>query len=122
MIDPQNEFLNNCAITQALQDEGTMRHNQADVAVSDLDYRAEDANKLFHAYPNPVGDEFLLSYKDANRMELLNALGAVLLTRELGEKSGQEMIDVSSLPTGVYFVRLYHTDDSTQTKKVIVSR
>lgn len=69
-------------------------------------------NKNITIYPNPASDkvtvEFTGAFKETN-LVLVDIEGQQLLTRQITELKTQ--IDISSLPRGVYFVRL--TNDST---------
>jgi hypothetical protein len=65
-------------------------------------------------YPNPSTDQiFITSEKDINYVEILDATGKIL-------HSGTEMlIDISSFPSSIYFVKIVYKDQSIDTEKLI---
>jgi subtilisin-like proprotein convertase family protein len=76
-------------------------------------------------YPNPAYAELNLIYNfysvDDVNMFMTNAVGEIVLTKNLIGHTGSQMIDISQLSRGVYFVHV--TDgNTTRTLKVIVAR
>lgn len=78
-------------------------------------------------YPNPATDVVKLDVTTANNKtttnnsyKVVNVLGDVVMSKSLGEISGtySETIDMSSLPTGVYFVQMI-IDGKNTTKKIV---
>src|SRR5690554_2647564 len=71
----------------------------------------------FRAYPNPVKDFFTVSYnKEITNVTVINMLGQTLMTKSVNATDTQ--IDMTSLPTGNYFVKVT-TEGAVKTVKVI---
>ncbi|MEW6470278.1 MAG: T9SS type A sorting domain-containing protein [Bacteroidota bacterium] len=70
------------------------------------------------AYPNPAHDELHLLIHDDCRMYILNAMGDILVSRELG--TGGHLIDVSLLPAGLYL--LYLSNGAGHHTKTIIKQ
>jgi len=71
----------------------------------------------FTFYPNPVKDVLNLSYsKNIDNVQIMNILGQEVLAKSIN--ATQATIDMSSLPTGAYLVRLA-SDNQVKTIKVI---
>ncbi len=69
-------------------------------------------------HPNPVADVLTLSdTQHAVRVELLNALGQVILSEQV--KGPQHQLDLSTLPAGSYMVRTIGKDRTGRTAHVI---
>ena len=69
-------------------------------------------------YPNPASGFFVLSGVDASGQAIIyNAIGEQIGTWKL--ISGNNKIDVSKLPKGIYFVQI-KTGDTIVTKKIII--
>lgn len=67
-----------------------------------------------HIYPNPVQDILNISLTDIQRMDVYNLLGKMVLS----DLYPDSKINVSSLPKGVYFVKIF-TEDNCYTEKFI---
>lgn len=77
-------------------------------------------------YPNPASESFIVSitgnHSRALREELVDITGRVVIQNSISETNWEERrIDVSGLPTGIYWYRLY-MEHEVVTKKVIISR
>ena len=73
-------------------------------------YEKED----LHVYPNPVKDMLNISLTDVQNVEIYDLLGKMMFS----EAHPDSRIDVSSLPQGVYFVKII-TDNDYYTEKFI---
>ena len=69
---------------------------------------------LLEVYPNPCSDYLYLKNKNIDKQQakyplirVLDVYGKVLKTAELSSFDGQIMLDVSSLPSGMYFIEGY---------------
>ena len=73
-----------------------------------------------NAYPNPAQDEvrFEVTGIDAERIELTNVAGQVVLELEVDE--AVNMIDVSHLEAGVYMYSLYTSKGKKTAKKLMI--
>jgi hypothetical protein len=72
-------------------------------------------------YPNPVSDFLKIrglsqTKSPIKKTEVLNNYGTVVISRLSFPVDG---MNVSSLPTGIYFLKTYHNDGSSKVKKVI---
>ena len=77
------------------------------------------SNTTLNLSPNPAMDKITISIPiafEAGKLTLVNIQGQQLITRPITEKKTQ--IDISSLPGGVYFVRLTN-DRTVETGKFI---
>ncbi|WP_321426105.1 T9SS type A sorting domain-containing protein [uncultured Bacteroides sp.] len=77
--------------------------------------KADEQNKLI-VYPNPVSDGFRLNTSEKNvRISIYDLSGSLLLTKQI---SGDEYIDINTLPQGMYMVRAT-TEKGSVTKKIV---
>jgi hypothetical protein len=68
-------------------------------------------------YPNPVGDElYIQSEKPIEKIEILDIAGRVIIDNV--PLTSNNLINVSGLPEGAYFVRVF-VDNQSITKKII---
>lgn len=72
------------------------------------------ARKSAHIYPNPVNHELHLSLEDVQRVEIYDQLGKMILS----ETNPHSTISVSSLPQGIYIVKI-STENECYTEKFI---
>lgn len=71
----------------------------------------------FRAYPNPVKDFFTVSYnKEITNVTVVNMLGQTVFAKTVNATDTQ--IDMTSLPTGNYFVKVT-TEGAVKTVKVV---
>jgi hypothetical protein len=62
------------------------------------------SDKLQKIYPNPTDGKITIDSKEEGNLFIFNSQGYQLLQQEFTEPS--TTVDVSGLPSGVYFVRL----------------
>jgi hypothetical protein len=74
----------------------------------------------FHVYPNPTINTLQLSSPTAiGAVEVFALSGKRILQPQLQEKKAKELtLDVSSLPSGLYIVRIQHLEGSGYAKFV----
>ncbi len=73
-------------------------------------------NKLSY-YPNPVKDIFYLSHsEEIESISVMNTIGQMVLSQNVGSNTVQ--IDMSSLPSGNYFVKIV-ASEAIRTVKII---
>lgn len=85
---------------------------------------SHDINAAFKLYPNPSKDGVVyLEPKNADKgsVEIINALGAVVIREEKNDQLAKVKIDVSTLPEGTYFVR-YKNGKTIVTEKLIITK
>ncbi|HOI01138.1 MAG TPA: T9SS type A sorting domain-containing protein, partial [Bacteroidales bacterium] len=73
-------------------------------------------------YPNPSKGKVVLTVRTVDqemRLEVLDAQGKVLMERNLINANGRHELDLSLLPTGIYHIRCYGSEDSFVQKLVI---
>jgi hypothetical protein len=84
-----------------------------------------DASEL-KIYPNPAKDKLNISYsaatENAIQIDIYNVFGQIVLENKPIKQQGGISIDISTLPTGIYFVRVIANDNSVHEEKVIISR
>jgi uncharacterized protein (TIGR02145 family) len=80
----------------------------------------QDINQLekLQIYPNPVFDRVYINYNETKnaKMQIYNVVGECVLQREL--RRGTNEIDISSLPKGIYIIRLIGEDNAFQQKLI----
>ena len=76
-------------------------------------------NDIFLIYPNPAKGQIniLVNYKDDYLMQLMDAQGRVLISKEMNQNKSE--IDINDLKQGVYFIRIT-TKGFSATQKLIV--
>ena len=79
---------------------------------------------IFNASPNPARDVLDIVYNntmDENTegvVKIVNALGAVVLTQKVVNK-GQNYLDISTLKSGIYLIKL-EVGDNSQVQKITI--
>lgn len=77
-------------------------------------------------FPNPANDRVELVHTDAHaatRLQLFDATGKVVLSRELGTTAGQRRtIDVQGLAPGLYTVQLTDAKGARSVKRLVIDR
>ncbi len=80
----------------------------------------EENDKItFNIFPNPAKDVVSLSFKNSNsrRIKIISVIGETVLDKETSKK--KEILNVSSLKSGVYFIEI-NEGDQKQIKKIIL--
>lgn len=73
----------------------------------------------FSIYPNPASGTFVVSSVDAlSSISVFNALGSQVM--EMADPASIQVIDLSSMPKGIYFIRVQDKDRNTVTRKMIL--
>src|SRR5207248_1498082 len=83
-------------------------------AINDLNSKAEP-----ELYPNPVSQTLVIKHGSLGKeatLTIFNVLGAPVFSPLLQRRTGSELIDVSSLSNGVYFLKI-ETGEQTVNKK-----
>jgi len=113
-----NDTLSNCAVqsvcdylaspTGTIQIEynatGCDSIAEVDSACAYLSNSEVNLQSAFRLYPNPTSTNITIETPAQSQLSILNLHGQELITRQITEPKTQ--IDISSLPAGVYFVRL----------------
>ena len=80
-----------------------------DIAHNDVPENAEEAIAV---YPNPVRDRLMVKAEDLQSVEIYNLVGQKVMV------STFDIVDMSDLNQGIYFVRI-NADGKTVTKRVV---
>jgi len=76
-------------------------------------------NDRITIYPNPMKEELIITSENRiEKIEICDIAGHTVETRLIASLQGNATINVSSLPQGVYLVKIY-TDKGVVTKKVV---
>ena len=103
-----------------IQDSIDVKYKIGDV---DCFLSAEEETKAeISVFPNPANNAFNIVMSNASQetysVELFNLVGERVLVENL--VNGQNTIDVSTLPAGVYFYTIFDGQSTVETKKLIV--
>jgi uncharacterized repeat protein (TIGR03803 family) len=89
-----------------------------------IEQLAGNKNQLM-IYPNPASTQFTIISKQLliNKIEITNLIGQVIFKSALGNLGVKKIINVSSLPPGMYFVSVTSDNNQTITNKIsVISR
>jgi len=101
-----------------------VRFDTESVGIEELE---EGANGISESYPNPAKSVANINYsiaadsKDA-QLVVYSMLGSKVREVTLTEERGTVKLDVSSLPSGMYFYSLVVEDKAISTKKMLVTK
>jgi hypothetical protein len=75
-------------------------------------------------YPNPVRTvlniDFNLELQDVYTLQLISISGQIVYTKEVNSgQSKEEIIEISSYPKGLYFIKIYNSKTSYQEKLIL---
>ncbi|WP_179338493.1 T9SS type A sorting domain-containing protein [Winogradskyella ludwigii] len=75
-------------------------------------------------YPNPVADRLTISRTttDINNITVLNVLGTKVLNKTWTNGTTTTQLDVSTLKSGIYLIKLSNGNNYSITRKIIVSK
>ena len=78
-------------------------------------------NGKFLIYPNPTSDQLTVSFPLLETLDLkiINSLGATVFVKKIESKNSINQIDVSELPSGIYFITIKAKDFIHSTKLII---
>ena len=84
----------------------------------------EKQNKIINVFPNPVTNEIKIQHLESGiqKIIIIDLLGKIILNYNLESSiSDSQSIDVSSLRSGVYFIKIIN-NENTVTKKIIIQK
>lgn len=78
----------------------------------------DNVKSTIRIYPNPISNNLFINSETAiTKIEILNSIGQLMLSKE-NINTISTTLDVSQLPTGIYFVQLQSADRMV-TKKIV---
>jgi hypothetical protein len=80
-------------------------------------HKYED-NLSFEIYPNPTINSFRLEFSPKDIATTSFEINIIDLNNNVLSKTNKNVVDVSFLPSGIYFVRLT-VDNQTKTRRLI---
>lgn len=98
----------------------TDRTEGATVYIDNIDWAGATSSKpaegeRISLYPNPAADRLTVIYPDMNRITITNLVGQQVDDISF-QDSGERVVDVSGLKTGVYFLTVESGGESSTTK------
>lgn len=85
---------------------------------------SHDINAKIKLYPNPANEGFVtvdVPSSNYSKIEVMNILGAVVASQNNTLAEEKVKLDLATLPTGTYFVKV-STGDKSYTEKLIISK
>ena len=74
-------------------------------------------NNYISVFPNPAIEKIIIDIKEKASLEIVNIQGKTIYTRSLQENSN--IVDISDLKTGIYFLR-FKSEDGVAVRKLVV--
>ncbi|MEX2369545.1 MAG: T9SS type A sorting domain-containing protein [Bacteroidales bacterium] len=89
------------------------------IGLNNVSVQSFDHQDLFNIYPVPNNGIFTVEVTEpgVNHVVIRNVLGMVVHDQTVEQK---EVMDVSNLPVGMYFVSLYDSNKKVQTRKFLI--
>ena len=87
------------------------------IKASPEDISTVTAQQQVSIYPNPAHNEITVTGNGLSIITISNTIGQIVQTRKAA--ATQERIDISSLPSGIYFVTVTGTDGRREVSKII---
>ena len=78
-------------------------------------------NEQVTAYPNPTSNELNLNYakSSVSEISILNLLGQTLIEKSFDAATQRQIVNVSTLPSGIYFYQIVNSDLETVEGKFV---
>ena len=94
------------------------QYTQTNVKVGTLGVEDEKKKDRLLVYPNPASDGFTIDFKGSSvaKMEIIDYLGKTIRLGDI--QNGTNTIDLSNLPSGLYFIKV-SDENETFTRKII---
>jgi hypothetical protein len=96
---------------------GNTGYDTVTVSISTVGIKKYSDKSGISVYPNPANDKIFI--EQAKNEEIIGVVVTDLYGKEVFKTSKQTEIDISSLATGVYFIQV-NTTNNTSTQKIIV--
>ncbi|WP_187264559.1 PKD domain-containing protein [Pontibacter beigongshangensis] len=99
----------------------------ADIVLTLTSLEATSASELLTVYPSPAATELFVAIDKAspvtiNAIEIYDSLGRILISLKAKDISEKTLLNVSSLSTGMYYVRANLKDGNSLLKKFIIQK
>lgn len=72
----------------------------------------------FTIWPNPTSGIIRISGNDFNKLEVYNATGQLIISKVNNEKE----LDLSNNPKGIYFLKIYDSNQKAENIKIIINK
>jgi len=120
MTNRINEFTDNCESGQQRSSSGTskpqfVRLKQPKTKTLD----AEIAKSSLVVYPNPANSIVNVSYSKMKQLVITDMTGRTVMTMQLNNENAAQ-INVSSLSKGMYIIKVWSSDNSSATQKLVI--
>ena len=79
-----------------------------------------EVNKTISIFPNPAVNEIVLEGVSNSRVQIINQLGEVVLSKNVYTE--KESIDCSQFVSGTYFIQVIQNNQLVKSKKIVVMR
>jgi hypothetical protein len=106
----------------SIWDTIVIRLNEDDVRLNEI------REGYLQVYPSPTSELLAIKFASIgffssyNSLEVTDALGCIVIESEIVPAKEEELLDITSIPNGLYFLRLVSKNQGTITKRFIVSR
>jgi hypothetical protein len=127
MVDYKIEYLDNRTLEAEFYIKNNDGQSGSDCAwIDDITFprtcyitKVEEvvAPKANAIYPNPTSGSFNIELAEESNVTVFNALGQVV--RHLEKAAGNQQIDLSEAPKGLYFVRIQSGNNVEITKLIV---
>lgn len=113
-----NCFQDNDEVVSKGQNNSTEKNEEDKLSTKDI------IDSELRVFPNPTENIVNVTYtqnlaQDLSAIKLYNPLGVLVKDLKLNTASNSQVLDLSSMSSGVYFLNIYLTDGSISSKKII---
>ena len=79
-----------------------------------------ESNKTSILYPNPASDIVTVKANNIHNITIFDVMGKVVIEKKVANENGPNVIDVKSLPNGIFMVKIVDSLGHVTTNKLIV--
>lgn len=79
-------------------------------------------NVAFTTYPNPFKDKLTITHSGIDKISIFNMTGAKVASFDVSAYDSKTVIDLATLPAGVYFLSTVKQEAIIETKRVVKTR
>ena len=82
---------------------------------------SQSINTKLRLYPNPSNNGIvtLEATSEFSKVELISAMGSLIFSQNVSAVDGKANLDLSNVPSGIYYVKIIHNNKSSVEKLVI---